>query len=171
MYGRVLSAFLCCAVLPLAPARIPTMGAVGSPPAQTALRYKVVMEYDVKTRERCGHCGDKLEVGQYGKRGVKPYCKSCVEEPSKLIAIFSQPGEVRVRAGPGPAGAALTRARAREVGGPQCGQAGPPQVGCPLSSRTRPGHNDPGRFLGSFCCVCVALCICVRMFVFACLCV
>lgn len=61
---------------------------------QTALRYKVEMEYEAKPRDRCGHCGDKLEVGRYGKRGIKSYCSSCIEEPSKLIAIFSQPGEV-----------------------------------------------------------------------------
>ena len=52
------------------------------------------MEYEAKPRDRCGHCGDKLEVGRYGKRGIKSYCSSCIEEPSKLIAIFSQPGEV-----------------------------------------------------------------------------
>ena len=62
---------------------------------QTALRYKIEMEYEAKTRDRCGHCADKLEAGQYGRRGIKAYCKACIEEPTKLIAIFSQPGEVR----------------------------------------------------------------------------
>lgn len=61
---------------------------------QTALRYKIEMEYEAKTRERCGQCGERLEVGQYGKRGLKQYCKTCIEDPVRLIAIFSQPGEV-----------------------------------------------------------------------------
>jgi len=52
------------------------------------------MEYEAKTRERCGQCGERLEVGQYGKRGLKQYCKTCIEDPVRLIAIFSQPGEV-----------------------------------------------------------------------------
>ena len=53
------------------------------------------MEYEAKAKERCGFCGDRLEVGSYGKRGLKPYCATCLDDPAKLISIFSQPGEVR----------------------------------------------------------------------------